>query len=351
VGGSVIYSQKTALPSIQEGTATIVGSSSHFFLPFDNTSGAITGVALTDPGDVPAKSISVTLRYSDGTSQVASFPQLASRNHQAFAIASQFPQTANRSGVAEFTSDVALSVVAFRFNSTGACTAFDATPAGAGATVITRPLAHAADGNGFKTTVLLTNAGTAPAPYTLRFNDDQGKIPSSRFELEAGSLTGTIPAGGSVTIRTAGLGSAIVNGWAELTAPVSVGGSVIYSQKTALPSIQEGTATLVAAGSQHFFLPFDNTAGAITGLALTVPGNFAANNISITLRYSDGTSEVVSFPQLASRNHQAFAIAVQYPQTFNRRGVAEFVSDVALSVVAFRFNSTGAFTSFGVVAP
>jgi len=136
-----------------------------------------------------------------------------------------------------------------------------------------------------------------------------------------------------------------------LTAPGSVGGSVIYSQKTGLPSVQEGTATIVAAGSKHFFLPFDNTAGAITGMAITDPGATAANNISITFRYSDGTIEVVPYPQLASRNHQAFAIAGQFPHTANRSGVAEFTSDTALSVVAFRFNSTGAFTSFGIVAP
>ena len=352
VAGSVIYSQKTGLPSIQEGTATIIASGSqHFFLPFDNTAGAITGVAITDPGATAANNISVTLRYSDGTSETVTYPQLASRNHQAFAIASQFSHTAGRSGVAEFTSNAALSVVAFRFNSTGAFTAFDATPAGGASTPITRPLAHAADGSGFKTTVLLTNAGTAAASYTLRFNDDQGNIPASRFELEAGSLTGSIPAGGSVTIRTAGLGTQVVGGWAELTAPASVGGSVIYSQKTGLPSIQEGTATIVAAGSKHFYVPFDNTAGAITGVALTDPGATAANNITVTLRYSDGTSEVVFYPQLASRNHQAFAIASQFPHTANRSGVAEFSAETPLSVVAFRFNSTGAFTSFGIVAP
>ena len=352
VGGSVIYSQKTGLPSIQEGTSTIVAAGSqHFFLPFDNTAGASTGVALTDPGAAAANNISVMFRYSDGTSELSSYPPLAGRNHQAFAIASQYPHTANRSGVAEVTSDTALSVVVFRFNSTGAFTALDATPGGASASSVTRPLAHAADGNGFKTTVLLTNASADPAPYTLRFNDDQGNIPMTGFDLEAGSLTGAIPAGGSVTIRTAGMGDAIANGWAELTAPASVGGSVIYSQKTGLPSIQEGTSTIVASGSKHFFLPFDNTAGAITGVAITDSGVAAANNIRITFRYSDGTSEVVAYPQLASRNHQAFAIASQFPNTANRSGVAEVNSDVPVSVVAFRFNATGAFTAFGIVAP
>jgi trimeric autotransporter adhesin len=168
--------------------------------------------------------------------------------------------------------------------------------------------------------------------------------------LETGSLTGTIPAGGSVTIRTAGLGAQTIGGWAELTAPASVGGSVIYSQKTGLPSIQEGTATIVAAGSQHFFLPFDNTAGGATGVAVTNPGASVAN-ISVVLRYSDGTSETVAYPALAARNHQAFLLAGQYPNTANRTGVAEFTSNVALSAVVFRSNSTGAFTSFGIVAP
>jgi hypothetical protein len=352
VGGSVIYSQKTGLPSIQEGTSTIVTSGSqHFFLPFDNTAGAITGVALTDPGAAAANNIAITFRYSDGASETAVFPPLASRNHQAFAMSVQFPHTANRSGVAEFTSDVPLSVVVFRFNSTGAFTALDATPAGAGGLTVARALAHAADGNGFKTTVLLTNAGTAAAPYALRFNDDHGNVPAAGFDLEAGSLTGIIPAGGSVTIRTAGLGAAIVNGWAELTAPPSVGGSVIYSQKTALPSIQEGTSTIVASGSKHFFLPFDNTDGAITGVAVTDPGAVAASNVTVTFRYSDGFMEVVPYPQLASRNHQAFVLASQFPHSANRSGVAEFTSSTPLSAVVFRFNSTGAFTSFGVVAP
>jgi len=353
VGGSVIYSQKTAnLPSLQEGTSTIVASGSqHFFMPFDNTSKAITGVALTNAGATAASNISVTFRYADGSPpETLSFPQLASRNHQAFVLASQFPHTANRSGLAEFTSDAALSVAVFRFNSTGAFTALDATPAGAPASSVTRTLAHAADGDSFKTTVLLTNAGSAAASYTLRFNDDHGNVPATRFELEAGSLTGNIAAGGSVTVQTAGQGSQTVSGWAELTAPLSVGGSVIYSQKTNLPSIQEGTATIVASGSSHFWMPFDNTEGAIAGVALTNPGASPAS-ISVTIRYNDGTpAERASYPGLASRNHQAFVLASQFPNTAGRSGVLEFTATSPLSAVEFRFNSTGGFTSLGIVA-
>ena len=350
VGGSVIYSQKNPkLPSVQEGTATIgTAASQHFFLPFDNTNKASTGVAFTNPGATPANNIHITYHYSDGTTDANTLQPLGSRNHLASVLS-----VPGKKGVAEVISDVALLTVVFRANSTGAFTALDAVPAGTTATVLTRTLAHAADGDAFKTTVLLTNAGSAAAQYTLRFNDDQGNIPSTGFGLDTGSdpLTGSIPAGGSVTIRTAGLGPRTENGWAELTAPASVGGSVIYSQQVPnLPSLQEGTATIVSSGSQHFFMPFDNTAGAITGVAITNPGANAANT-SVTIRYSDGTSEMTSYPQLASRNHQAFVLASQFPNTANRSGVAEFTATSALSVVEFRFNSTGAFTSLGIVAP
>jgi len=349
VGGSVIYSQKTGLPSIQEGTASVASvNAMDFFVPFDNTSGAITSMALTNPGSSTATTM-VTLRYAGGTSETVPYPALAARAHQAFAIPSQFPNSANRAGVAEFVSNVPISVVAFRFNSTGAFTAFDAVPASTDSVAITRMLAHAADGNNFKTEVLLTNPGTAPAPYTLRFDDNQGNIPSSRFELELGSLTGSILPGQSATIRTAGLGTQTVSGWAELTAPASVGGSVVYSQKTGLPSIQEGTATIVAEGSSDFFVPFDNTNGAVTSMALTNPGPSGAT-INVTLRYADGTSETIPYPTLPSRNHTAFVFSTPFPNSTNRTGVAEFVSSAPLSVVAFRFNATGAFTAFGTVS-
>jgi len=350
VAGSVIYSQQTGLPSLQEGTTGVgLAATEDFFVPFDNTNGAVTSMALTNPG-LGASVINVTLRYTSGFSETVAYPVLPSRSHQAFEILAAFPNSRNRSGVAEFVASVPLLAVAFRFNSTGGFTAFDVVPATGAAGVITRTLAHAADGNSFKTAILLTNTAATPTAYVLRFDDGQGNLPASGFQLELGSLAGTIPPGQSVTIRTAGLGTQTFQGWAELTAPASVGGSVIYSQQTGLPSLQEGTAAIVASGSQDFFVPFDNTNGAVTSMALTNPGISTAS-VTVTVRYSDGTSEVDQYPALASRNHQAFEVLNQFPNTFNRSGVVEFVSNAPLSAVVFRFNSTGAFTALGVVTP
>ncbi|HEV3333443.1 MAG TPA: cellulase family glycosylhydrolase [Bryobacteraceae bacterium] len=342
VSGMAIYSQKNQLPSIQEGTTTFApAGSQHFFVPFDNTSNAVTSMALTNPGNTAAN-VTLTLRFSDGTTATPSFGPLAARSHQTVAI---LPDAAGKTGVAEFVSSAPLYTVAFRFNSTGAFTAFDVVQAGGSASTSTRTLAHTFDAPSFQTTILLTNTATTPSTYLLQFNNEQGTAPSPAVALQAGSapLTGAIPAGGSVTIRTAGAGPYL--GWAQLTAPGTVGGSVIYSQKNQLPSLQEGTATIVSTGSQHFFLPFDNTNGAITSMAITNPG-MAAANITLTLRFSDGTTATPSFGPLAAGNHQTVPIL---PGAADKSGVAEFTSNAPLYTVAFRFNPTLAFTAFGIV--
>jgi len=344
VGGTIIYGQQNpALPTFQEGTATLNAGSKHFFVPFDNTQNAVTAMALTCPSGFSPNGLTVTLWYSDGPADIVlvSFTGM----HQSFTMPAQFPTTKGRSGVAEFFVGIPLYAVVFRFNPTGAFTALDVVQPGALSPSITRTLPHAADGNQFKTTVLLTNTATQPAPYVLKFDDGQGNAPSPPVALELGSLTGTVPANGLVTIRTAGTGSFV--GWAELTAPAAVGGSVIYSQPH-LTTIQEGTTTILSAGPQHFFLPFDNTSSAVTAMALTNSGATAAT-ITVTVRYSDGTIETPAFPSLPSRNHQSFTIPAQFPNAANRSGVVEFVSSVPVYAVAFRFNPTGAFTAFGIV--
>jgi len=346
VGGSVIYSQHNPpSPTIQEGTAALTSTaSSHFFVPFDNTQNAVTSIALTNPG-AAAANVTLTLRYSDGTVEAPSYGPLAAANHDSFALPTQFPNTTNRAGVAEFVSSLPLSPVVFRFNATNAFTALEVVEPGAASPAVTRTLAHAADAGGFQTTLLLTNSGTEPASYLLRFDDEQGNAPSPPVSLESGSLTGTIAPGESTIIRTAGTSAYL--GWAELTAPPSVGGSVIYSQPHRT-TIQEGTVAIPAAGTQHFFVPFDNTNNAVTAMALTNSGSAAAN-ITVTVRYSDGTVETPEFPALASRNHESFTIPSQFPNTANRSGVLELVSTVPLNAAAFRFNPTGAFTAFEIV--
>ena len=108
-------------------------------------------------------------------------------------LADTFPHRANRSGVAEVTSDASLLTVVFRANSTGAFTALDAVPASANATTFTRTLAHVADGDDFKTTVLLTNAGLRRQPTRCDSTMTRATFPRPVLRWKRGALTGTIP--------------------------------------------------------------------------------------------------------------------------------------------------------------
>jgi hypothetical protein len=207
-------------------------------------------------------------------------------------------------------------------------------------------LAHVADGNNFTTTVLLTNPDTAAAAYSLTIHDESGNPLSFTLANGSGPLNGSVPPGGSATIRTTGQGTQTVSGWAELTAPAQVGVSVIYGLKES-NKVQEGTTVASAQGSHHFFVPFDNTNNAVTGLALTNPGAVAAN-VTVAFRYDSGGTDTVTYPQVAARTHQAYSLFDRFPSTKGRSGVAEFTSDVDLFAVAFRVNSTGAFTAFAI---
>ena len=110
-----------------------------------------------------------------------------------------------------------------------------------------------------------------------------------------------------------------------------MGGSVIYSQKTALLSLQEGTAKIGQSDGSDLLLPFDNTGGAVTSMAVTNPGNQTAH-ITVNIRYTGGGSETIAYPAIAGRTHQAFPFTSAFPNSAAQSGVA----GVRLRCPAFR---------------
>ena len=263
-------------------------------------------------------------------------------------ISTPFPDSAGRAGVAEFNSTAPLIVVVFRFNSTGAFTALDAVPAGTNTSTITRTLAHAADGNNFETTVLLVNTDTNPASYTLRFDDELGNIPALGFQLQQGSLTGMIPPGQSVTIQTAGLGTQTQQGWAELTPRIG------RWQRDLQP---ENRAAVDSGGDGDYHR--DREPGLLCSLRqhqrrADVDGTDQPRDVKLGSHQCH--AEIYRRPSRdgyagssPGRNHEAFEFINTFPNSSGRAGVAEFVSNVPLSAVDFRFNSSGAFTALGIL--
>jgi hypothetical protein len=211
-----------------------------------------------------------------------------------------------------------------------------------------RALAHAADGNGFLTEIILLNSDTADAPYSLKYDDNVGNPIQSNFVLQSGSsLNGTIPAGRSKSVITTGGGSSTTGGWAELNAPPTVSALAIYRQKRADIPEQEASTLLGAnSSSRHFFLPFDNTGTFATSVAITNPSSTQRANLQVIFHYETNRPADNAPYTLDVRNHVANRLDNMFSFTANQRGVAEFISDTDITVVGFRFNSAGPFSTF-----
>jgi len=347
VKGMLIYQQQASPTSFQEGSAPLAAPSQHFFFPFDNV-GAVTSIGFVNPSQTVTATVNFTMRYDTGGTDTV--PPITMNPMQQIAepVSSIWGPAAGRRGLGEVNSNTALGLVAFRFQS-AALTLFDTIPVTAGgSTPITSTIAHTADGNGFRSTYLLTNSGTVAAPYTLAIMGPSGQPETFGFDV-ADPLSGTVPAGSTLTIDTTGLGSQTLLGWAQLTAPPAVGGLEVFRQTNPGKSEQQATVPISQTNLSHFFLPFDNVAN-VTSIALANPSQTATANIGVVLRFTDGTSGTGQL-SLAPMNYKANTIAGFLSATAGKAGVAEFTSDTPVEVIEVRFNSTGAFTSLRAVTP
>jgi hypothetical protein len=353
IAGFGVYRQtETGIPT-QEATMPLnSGGLRHFLLPFDNSNGFATSMAITNINGSLTANISATVHDSTGSvlSQ-GSLLAVAAHGHTAFETASQFAQCKNIRGVLEFTSDQDVSVVAFRFNPAGTFTSFDVLALASPPAVPTEAsIPRVANGSGFaQSQIILVNTDTVQASYALRFYDAGGNALSIPLATGSAPLSGSIPVGGSATITTSGTGTTVA-GWGQLSTQNSIAGFGVYSQsETGIPT-QEATMPLNAAGTRHFLVPYDNTIGFDSSMAITNLN--ASQQVHITATVRDSFGNVLSHPTmnpLAPYGHNAFRILDQIPNVANIRGVLEFTTDQDVSVVAFRFATSGTFTSVRVV--
>jgi hypothetical protein len=120
VTGYAIFTQQSG-GRAQDSTAPAVSASSRILVPFDNTSGLIMAIALVNPNP-SAETVSVNFRMLDGTTSTNTVvPALQPQGQIAFLMRDPlyFPETANKSGLAEFyVSSGTISIIALRANGT-----------------------------------------------------------------------------------------------------------------------------------------------------------------------------------------------------------------------------------------
>jgi hypothetical protein len=225
--------------------------------------------------------------------------------------------------------------------------------------------AHIALNGGWSTTLTVANLDLSPILVTVNlWGDTGGALDESLIFPQAGGgpgvtsnvVTRSLDVGGSLVIEVDGdtaLGT--IDGWAEVASTGHVGAFAIFRQRVTGRPDAEGTAALDAHTQTTLVVPFDNTNGYTTSMAIVNGANLQPTTLSVSTLDENGVA--ITPPQsiapLPANGHTSFAIPTMFPATAGRRGVLEFKSTSGTNITAlgFRFNPTFNFTSVPVMYP
>lgn len=119
----VVFTYRLPGQQDDEGTAPAVAATNRILVPYDDSSGFVTGIAIVNPTAM-AQDIAVGFQTTTGAVAFGTLPTVPPQGHMAFVLSQQFPIIAGHAGLAEFYSATGnLSMIALRFNPTLSFTA------------------------------------------------------------------------------------------------------------------------------------------------------------------------------------------------------------------------------------
>ena len=221
-------------------------------------------------------------------------------------------------------------------------------------------LAQLASGGGWKTTITLVNPSSTQNVARLAFWADDGSPLTLPFTVSqqgtslvvtASSLERTMDASATLLVETEESSSTTFAGWIGVQCSGSVIGFAIFRQRSPSGNDAEGTAPLENANATNLILPYDNTKGFSTGVALVNPATGPAS-ISFALRDDNGAQLGVQSIALPANGHTSFAVANRFPLAAGRRGIIEIQNTTGggIAALGLRFRPFGTFTSIPVAA-
>jgi hypothetical protein len=205
-------------------------------------------------------------------------------------------------------------------------------------------VAQVVDGGGFVTQFAIVNLDTSQVSFQFRFWGDTGTALNLPLINSApGNLAGTLAPGATVYARTSGNSAPLLQGWAEVASTGRIGVLALF--KLVTPGNPDSEATVIGTRSGgNVFLPFDNTLGYVTGVAISNTNPTQPVNITAIFTSDTGTQSNAVIT-LAAHAHTAFVLPAAYPATAGARGSIQFVSSPDVAVVGLRFSPNNSFTS------
>jgi sugar lactone lactonase YvrE len=223
-------------------------------------------------------------------------------------------------------------------------------------------ITHLASAGYWTTTITLVNTSSSPAQARLSFFDDNGnplalplsfpQLSSAAGPLLASTLYRTLQSGAQLVVQSTGPNNQpALSGWAQVQTNGVLGGFAVFSQAMGNTN-QQAEVPLDTSYSGDYVVPFDNTNGSSTAIALA---NISAQAVTATISISNDAgavmlSDTVTLPPMA---HRSFTLADRYGSvTAQRRGTLEFTTPTPglISVLGLSFNATGAFSTIPTIA-
>jgi sugar lactone lactonase YvrE len=214
--------------------------------------------------------------------------------------------------------------------------------------------AQVASGAGWSTSMVLTNLSATTVDAHVNFYNDGGAsmtLPLSFPDSNTASTTSSsvnlsLAANQSVALRTASPAAAISVGWADVLSSGPLEGYSVFSFN---PAGAEGTVEFDTRLSSTLVLPYDNTNGSLTGVAVANQSS-APTTLTILLLDQGGSQLVSSQIPLAVFGHTSFYVTDQFPQAANRIGLIKFQNPSgAVTGTGLLFYPGGSFTSLPII--
>ncbi len=182
----------------------------------------------------------------------------------------------------------------------------------------TKVLSQIVDGGGWQTTLTITNRNRFAQAYTVTFWQDNGapwSIPGI-----GSNVTVSVPGNGVKFLMSSGASSGLAEGWAKVEGYEDYSAMAVFKVHGGQ---QDQQASVIGdpTYNKSFSIPFDESNGALVGLALTNPSPTQAQTALVVAYDESGKVIVNDFSiVLQPLQHMAFVLDQQFPSVANQRG-------------------------------
>jgi uncharacterized protein (TIGR03437 family) len=351
VANAILSTSSPSGATLEAAVPAVSLPAQSLLLPFDNESGKSTGLALANVDNWNTIA-TLTFRSTDGSVfSVEKLPMNAGTK-TAFNIADRFSATQSQRGTVAIAAEAsAVAALGLRFLQEGTFTTLPVyVLGGLGQAVQRKVLSHVVDGGSWQSAITIVNLDSQPADYQLRVFDGAGAPLSLSWNGVADSkFSGTIAPLSSATLNTPGTSSSVVEGWADITSNRQLGAHLVFTQAVPNRLRFEAAVPAVSDAQNSVAMPYDNSGGLLTCIAVANPGTAPAS-IQMSVRDEQG-NVIGSKPiRLDPGAKKVLVLPDLVDGTAGKRGLLHMVSPTgSIAALALRFNGT-AFTTVPVVA-